>query len=171
MEFSGDVHGLPGTCTLSTWRGRPGSELGAHRPGLDRRRIGVYDPRALHIALRRGRTEIDVVYIVRSRHPSCGRCGGHCRRQACVLIEKHLASTAIEWQKLADAARAAGVCLMEAMWSRDLPQASVITTLLADGAFGQIREVLASHGQGSNPDPEHRLSVPSPRAVSRRLRL
>ncbi|RKR73457.1 Gfo/Idh/MocA family protein [Frondihabitans australicus] len=78
-----------------------------------------------------------------------------------VMIEKPLTSTAAEAQTLADAARAAGVLLMEAMWSRYLPQASVTRALLADGALGDVHAVMADHGQAISPAPAHRLSQPA----------
>ncbi|MBK0296401.1 Gfo/Idh/MocA family oxidoreductase, partial [Bacillus sp. S34] len=54
-----------------------------------------------------------------------------------VLIEKPIALTAGEAQQLVDAASAAGVFAMEALWSRYLPQTSVVRKLLADGALGE----------------------------------
>jgi predicted dehydrogenase len=104
--------------------------------------------------------QVDVVYVAtpQSEHLSIGlaaiAAGKH------VLIEKPIAVNAAEAQKLVDAGRAAGVLVMEAMWSRYLPQASVIRTLLADGVLGEIRTVLADHGQAIAPDPEHRLYRP-----------
>lgn len=103
------------------------------------------------------RRDIDVVYIASppSEHLAQGlaalRAGKH------VLIEKPLAASADDARTLADAARSAGVLLMEAMWTRYLPQASVITSLLADGALGEIRGVAADHGQAIGAGPDHRL--------------
>jgi len=104
------------------------------------------------------RPDIDVVYIASppGAHLAEGlaaiAAGKH------VLIEKPLASNAAEAKTLAEAARSAGVLLMEAMWSRYLPQASVIRSLLDDGVFGDIHAVLADHNQAINPEPDHRLS-------------
>jgi predicted dehydrogenase len=44
---------------------------------------------------------------------------------------------------------------MEAMWTRYLPQTSVITQLIADGILGDIQLVTADHGQKMRPD--HRV--------------
>ena len=104
--------------------------------------------------------EVDVVYVAtpQSAHLEVGlaaiAAGKH------VLIEKPLALTAAEATLLVDAARAAGVFLMEAMWSRYLPQASVIRTLIADGALGEIHSVVADHGQAIPDYPNHRLHRP-----------
>jgi predicted dehydrogenase len=106
------------------------------------------------------RADIDVVYIStpQSEHLPIGlaaiAAGKH------VLVEKPMALNAHDARTLADAARAAGVLLMEAMWSRYLPQASILRTLLADGVLGEIRSVMADHGQLIAPDPQHRLYRP-----------
>lgn len=104
--------------------------------------------------------EVDVVYVAtpQSEHLSIGlaaiAAGKH------VLIEKPITVSAAQARTLADAARSAGVLVMEAMWSRYLPQASVIRTLLADGVLGEVRAVLADHGQAIPADPQHRLYRP-----------
>jgi predicted dehydrogenase len=101
--------------------------------------------------------EVDVVYIAApaSEHVALGMlaiaAGKH------VLIEKPLATDATDARLLANAARAGGVLLMEAMWSRYLPQASVIRTLVSDGVIGAPRGVVADHSQAVAFDPSHRL--------------
>ena len=104
--------------------------------------------------------EVDVVYIAtpQSEHLAIGlaaiAAGKH------VLIEKPITVSAAEARKLADASRSAGVLVMEAMWARYLPQASVIRKLLADGVLGDVRAVFADHGQAIPADPQHRLYRP-----------
>ncbi|NHI15635.1 Gfo/Idh/MocA family protein [Microbacterium excoecariae] len=104
--------------------------------------------------------EVDVVYVAtpQSEHLAVGlaaiAAGKH------VLIEKPLAMNAAEARQLQAAAASAGVLLMEAMWTRYLPQTSIIRQLLADGALGEIRTVLADHGQAIPADPSHRLYRP-----------
>lgn len=63
-----------------------------------------------------------------------------------VLIEKPLGVDAADARAIADAARAAGVFAMEAMWSRFLPQSTVISRLLADGELGDVTIVTADFG-------------------------
>jgi predicted dehydrogenase len=77
-----------------------------------------------------------------------------------VLVEKAFTRTAAEAAEVVAAARAAGVTAMEAMWTRFLPHIDVLRQLLADGALGEIRTVLADHGQYFDRDPEHRLFNP-----------
>ena len=77
-----------------------------------------------------------------------------------VLVEKAFSRNAAEAGEVADAARAAGVPAMEAMWTRFLPQTDVIRHLLDDGVLGEVITVLADHGQSFDPDPAGRLFNP-----------
>lgn len=78
-----------------------------------------------------------------------------------VLVEKSFTRNATEAQRVVDAAGAAGVLAMEAMWTRFLPQSDVIAQLLADGLLGEVGTVLADHGQSMEPDPGSRLFDPA----------
>lgn len=104
--------------------------------------------------------QVDVVYVAspHSEHRAQAllaiAAGKH------VLVEKAFARNATEASDIVRAARAAGVLVMEAMWSRFLPQSDVVRQLLADGVLGEITTVLADHGQWFHPDPQHRLFDP-----------
>jgi predicted dehydrogenase len=74
-----------------------------------------------------------------------------------VLVEKPFTMTAAEARDLVAAARARGVFLMEAMWTRFLPHAAEIRRLVAGGALGDLVTVIADHGQWFARDPSHRL--------------
>ncbi|HRL49277.1 MAG TPA: Gfo/Idh/MocA family oxidoreductase [Propioniciclava sp.] len=78
-----------------------------------------------------------------------------------VLVEKSFTQDARQAAAVIDAARAAGITLMEAMWTRFLPHVDVLRQLLADGALGEIETVSADHGQRFTPDPAHRLFDPA----------
>jgi predicted dehydrogenase len=78
-----------------------------------------------------------------------------------VLVEKPMAMSAAEARELAAAARAAGVFAMEAMWSRFLPQTSIVARLLADGVLGEVKQVLADFGAAFPYDPEGRWFNPA----------
>ncbi len=104
--------------------------------------------------------DVDVVYVA-TPHP------GH--RDAALLsieagkaalVEKPFTMNASEARSLADAARARGTFLMEAMWTRFLPHVVAVRELLADGALGDVRTVVADHGQWFPRDAEHRLFAP-----------
>lgn len=77
-----------------------------------------------------------------------------------VLIEKPIARSAAEAQQIADAARAAGVFAMEAMWTRFLPHMVVLRDVIARGELGDVVQMHADHGQKFAFDPTHRLYAP-----------
>jgi predicted dehydrogenase len=64
-----------------------------------------------------------------------------------VLIEKPSALLAKDAEEIYSAARKAKVFAMEAMWSRYLPQASIIRQLVSSGAIGDIEVLQADFGQ------------------------
>lgn len=68
-----------------------------------------------------------------------------------VLIEKPIGLSADEARTIRDAARAAGVFAMEAMWSRFLPQTDVMVQLRDEGALGEVRLVTADLGFTAQP--------------------
>lgn len=100
--------------------------------------------------------DVDVVYIAapHTEHRRLALLTFAAGKHA--LIEKPIGVSAAEAQDIADAARAAGVFAMEAMWSRFLPQTTIIARLLADGALGELRSASADFGFPANPDPQGR---------------
>ncbi|KQZ86106.1 oxidoreductase [Microbacterium sp. Root166] len=103
---------------------------------------------------------LDVVYIA-SPHPlhkeqalAAIAAGKH------VLVEKPIAMSAVEANEITSAGRAAGVLVMEAMWTRYLPQADVIRRVIADGIIGDVHQVQADFGFVSQYDPSNRLWAP-----------
>ena len=78
-----------------------------------------------------------------------------------VLVEKPIAVTVADARDIVDAARAAGVFAMEAMWSRFLPQHTVLARLLADGALGDVLTVTADFGAVFPFDPRSRAFDPA----------
>ena len=99
--------------------------------------------------------DIDVVYIAtpHNAHYPCAvqalRAGKH------TLVEKPLALNAIQATELAEVAAAQGVFFMEALWTMFLPKFDVIRQLLEAGALGEIRTVIADHGEHFTDD--HRI--------------
>src|SRR6476619_1987720 len=104
--------------------------------------------------------EVDVVYVA-TQHP-----GHHAAAMMAieagkaVLVEKPFTMDAAEAESLVTAARDRGVFLMEAMWARFVPWAVRLRELLADGTLGEVREVIADHGQWFPQDASHRLFAP-----------
>lgn len=75
-----------------------------------------------------------------------------------VLVEKPFTLNSAEAVRLRDAAAAAGVLAMEAMWTRYLPHMVRVRELIASGALGELRGLFADHTQHLPTDPDHRLN-------------
>ena len=105
--------------------------------------------------------DVDAVYVasVASQHEANTllfvEAGKH------VLCEKPFALNARQAQHMADAARAEGVFLMEAMWSRFLPAYLELQQVLAEGRIGDVLQVEADFGFRWPFDPDHRHFDPS----------
>ena len=104
--------------------------------------------------------DVEVVYIA-TPHPlhreqalAAVAAGKH------VLIEKPMAMSAAEAREITAAGVAAGVLVMEAMWTRYLPQADVIRRVIADGTIGEVHRVTADFGFVSAYDPSSRMWAP-----------
>ncbi|RKR75160.1 Gfo/Idh/MocA family protein [Frondihabitans australicus] len=125
----------------------------AARHGIERA-YGSYDE-LVHDA------EVDVVYIAspHSEHEAQAllaiAAGKH------VLIEKPIATTAASAQRIVDAARAAGVFAMEAMWTRYRPQSDVVRQVLERGDLGEVRVVTAAFNGLAEFDASSRLWDPA----------
>jgi predicted dehydrogenase len=76
-----------------------------------------------------------------------------------VLVEKPLGLDAAQAEEVAAAAAAAGVFCMEAMWTLFLPRLDVVRQVLEQGLLGDVRTVLADHGERF--DPPHRILDPA----------
>ena len=104
--------------------------------------------------------DVDVVYVA-TPHPS-----HHANAQLAlragkpVLVEKAFTMNAEEARDLVATARAEGLFLMEAMWTRFLPHIAQLRGLLDDGVLGEIVTVTADHGQWFAKDPAFRLFAP-----------
>jgi len=77
-----------------------------------------------------------------------------------VLCEKPFALNAAESARMIDAARAAAVFLMEAMWVRFAPHQVALRELLAEGRIGDIRSLTADRGEVLSSDPQNRILNP-----------
>ena len=77
-----------------------------------------------------------------------------------VLVEKAFTMNAAEAHDLVTTARAKGLFMMEAMWTRFLPHMVEIRRLVAGGRLGEIVTVIADHGQWFPSDPNSRLFDP-----------
>lgn len=100
-----------------------------------------------------GDPEIDVVYVATQQHAhrdsvlSAIAAGKH------VLVEKPITVLPEDARVIRAAARAAGVFVMEAMWTSYLPQSDIIRQLQADNVLGDIKYVQADLGQDQWDNP------------------
>lgn len=78
-----------------------------------------------------------------------------------VLCEKPFALDAAQAREITQAARAAGVFCMEAMWTRFLPLMARIRAQTAEGGLGEITLLRASMGFPADPDPASRFNDPA----------
>jgi predicted dehydrogenase len=105
--------------------------------------------------------DVDVVYVATphsAHHPAAKLCLAAGRA---VLCEKPLTLDAGSARDLVATARAAGVFLMEAMWTRCNPTIRRLVQLVGDGAIGPVTAVHAEFGVAGPPPPEHRLRDPA----------
>ncbi|MGN8551096.1 UNVERIFIED_CONTAM: Gfo/Idh/MocA family oxidoreductase [Microbacterium sp. SLM126] len=103
--------------------------------------------------------DVDIVYIA-TPHPFHAEQailalehGKH------VLVEKPFTLTGDEAAAVRDVAVERGLLAMEAMWTRYLPHMARIREVVASGALGEIRALLADHTQRISSDPAHRLNA------------
>ncbi|MBO3100848.1 Gfo/Idh/MocA family protein [Cellulomonas fengjieae] len=105
--------------------------------------------------------QVDAVYIAtpHSEHKEQAllaiRAGKH------VLVEKAFTRNAGEAEEVFAAARAAGVFVMEAMWTRFLPHVYALHQVIDAGEIGEIINITADHGQAFTFDPKSRLFDPA----------
>ncbi|QJU54511.1 Gfo/Idh/MocA family oxidoreductase [Herbiconiux sp. KACC 21604] len=102
--------------------------------------------------------DVDIVYVA-TPHPSHAAdaqlaiaAGKH------VLVEKSFTVNEAEARAVATAAAEAGVVVMEAMWTRFLPHMVRVREIIAEGTLGDVRTVIADHGQKLPSDPAHRIN-------------
>ena len=105
--------------------------------------------------------DVEVVYVASPHSHHAEQALAAIAAGKPVLVEKSFTRDAAEARRVVEAARAAGVPLMEAMWTRFLPHVDVVRQLLADGTLGELETVIADHGQAFEVDPASRLFDPA----------
>lgn len=105
--------------------------------------------------------QVDAVYVAtpHSEHAEHAllaiRAGKH------VLVEKAFTRNVAEAEGVFAAARAAGVFVMEAMWTRFLPHVAALHQMIDAGEIGEVVNLRADHGQAFAFDPKSRVFAPS----------
>jgi predicted dehydrogenase len=107
------------------------------------------------------RDDIDAIYIATrpERHLEDALIAINAGKH--VLVEKPLTIDPDEARQLWAAAKAKGVFAMEAMWSRYLPQASVVRQIQEQGMLGKPRLLLADFCQDQRDNPARWGNNPS----------
>jgi len=106
-------------------------------------------------------TQVDAVYVAtpHSEHREHAllaiAAGKH------VLVEKSFTRNAGEAEEVFAAAKAAGVFVMEAMWTRFLPHVAALHQLIDAGEIGEVVNLSADHGQWFPVNPTSRLFDPA----------
>ncbi len=77
-----------------------------------------------------------------------------------VLVEKAFTTSVVDTEAIITAARAAGVFVMEAMWTRFLPAMVELRRMVADGLLGEVRTIQGDLIAPRDFDPADRLFNP-----------
>ncbi|HEV7622538.1 MAG TPA: Gfo/Idh/MocA family oxidoreductase [Amnibacterium sp.] len=137
--------------------------VGSRNAGRARTFAAPFEVPRVHVGYEAlvGDPEVDVVYIATPH-------GEHARNALLaiaagkhVLVEKPVAVTAAQARSIFEAAAAAGVFAMEAMWTRFLPQTDVVAQVLERGGLGALSLAIADFGGGGSADPTSRLLDPA----------
>lgn len=135
--------------------------VGSRRPESARAFAAAYDIPHAHGSYEElvADPDVDIVYVS-TPHPMhhdnarlALEAGKH------VLVEKAFTVNRAEAESLQRLGAERGLLVMEAMWTRYLPQMVRMRELIASGALGEIRTVSASHTQLLPSDPAHRLNA------------
>jgi predicted dehydrogenase len=104
--------------------------------------------------------ELDAVYVATPHPEHLSSSLEAIKAGKAVLCEKPIAVNLRQARQIVDAARKAGVFLMEAMWTRFLPVMAVARKWIDTGLIGEPRMVQASFGFRGPDDPSHRTLNP-----------
>lgn len=100
--------------------------------------------------------DLDLVYVATTHDSHLALARDALRAGHPVLVEKAFTTTAEEAEELVALSEQTGLFLMEAMWMRFTPAVRTLQELIADGALGEPRNLIASFGFSLPPGP-HRL--------------
>jgi predicted dehydrogenase len=77
-----------------------------------------------------------------------------------VLCEKAFALNSVDAKEMIDAARTKGVFIMEAFWTKFLPQYKMVLSLIESNKIGEIKFIQADFGFKASTPPSPRLYEP-----------
>lgn len=105
--------------------------------------------------------DVDVVYVATPHRQHHGIALAAIEAGKHLLVEKAFTVTLAGACEVVDRARARGVFVMEAMWTRFQPAVVRLRELVAEGAIGEVRSVRADLGLRVPFDPADRLWDPA----------
>jgi predicted dehydrogenase len=105
--------------------------------------------------------DVDVLYVATTHAQHHAVAMAALRAGKALLVEKSFTATTAGAAEIIDLARARGVFVMEAMWTRFMPAVVALRRLIDDGAIGELRQVRAELGSRWEFDPAHRLFDPA----------
>ena len=105
--------------------------------------------------------EVDAVYVATPHPQHRALALAAIGAGKALVVEKSFTATAAGTREVVEAARAAQVFCMEAMWTRFQPVHARIRELLADGAIGEPLSVQAELGVHAPQDPTDRFLDPA----------
>jgi len=92
-------------------------------------------------------SEVDVVYVSATQNAHLDIALQVIESGIHLLLEKPFTLNAKQAKQIADAAKAKGVFVMEAMWTRFLPSHVRLFEILKSGVIGDITQLIADHTQ------------------------
>lgn len=104
--------------------------------------------------------EVDVVYVATPHSLHHDNTLMSLQAGKAVLCEKPFAINANEAASMIEEARARGLFLMEAMWTRYVPAVVRLRELLTEGAIGEVQLMVAGGAYQPAPDPDFYLFRP-----------
>ncbi|WP_054007238.1 Gfo/Idh/MocA family protein [Cypionkella psychrotolerans] len=101
---------------------------------------------------------VDIIYIAtpHPQHVAAAKLALNAGKH--ILVEKPFTINATEAIEITTLARAKGLLVLEAMWTRFLPHMHRIREIIAAGTIGEVRSITADHSQKLSDDPKHRLN-------------
>ena len=105
--------------------------------------------------------DVDVVYVATPHSLHADNVIAALEAGKHVLVEKAFTMNADQARAVAEVARASGLLVMEAMWTRFLPHMRFVRDVVRTGRLGEVRSVHADHSQQLTADPAHRLNHPA----------
>ena len=102
-------------------------------------------------------SNVDIVYISTLNHVHCDNALLAINAGKHVLLEKPFTMNASEARAIQTAAKAQGVFVMEAMWTRFLPVMDAIFSIIHKGLIGTPHTVMGDHSQYLPPEVSARL--------------